>query len=119
MSDSRRTIPYWGGIRRRGTRPYLEGSFIIHMPRFEFHFPGRVPFEVGEKVYIAGEPGTYLVVRIDRRRCLADVMLMGQNARMEFGVHFAAITRAADQKSPSRRRLVLAEPAFEGAEAND
>ena len=89
------------------------------MNRFIFRYPGQLPFEVGEKVEIAGEPGQYLVVRIDRRRCVADLMLMGQNARMEFGVHFAAINPLRQGQSSGWRGLKTNHLAFETAEGND
>ena len=47
--------------------------------------------EVGAKVEIIGERGTYLVVRVDHQRYTADLMLMGHNAKMELGVHFSCI----------------------------
>jgi hypothetical protein len=89
------------------------------MNRFILRYPGRLPFEVGEKVEIAGEPGKYLVVRIDRRRCVADLMLMGRNARMEFGVHFAAITPVRQGQSSGWRVLKTNLLAFEGADGDD
>lgn len=47
--------------------------------------------EVGSKVRIIGERGNYLVMRLDVRRYLADLMLLGATARMEHGVPFWAI----------------------------
>jgi len=55
-------------------------------------FPPSVgTLEVGANVELIGEQGVYLVVRVDRRRHCADLMLMGSNARMEFGIHLSAI----------------------------
>jgi hypothetical protein len=89
------------------------------MNRFIFRYYGRLPFEVGERVEVVGEPGKYLVVRIDRRRCVADLMLMGQNAQMEFGVHFGAIAPLRQGQSSGWRDLMANRLAFEGAEGDD
>lgn len=56
-----------------------------------FDSPSRSLFEVGEQVQIIGERGTYVVVRIDHRRYAADLLLIGENHTVEFGVRLAAI----------------------------
>lgn len=64
--------------------------------------PARQPTpEVGAKVEIIGEKGTYLVVRLDHQRYTADLMLMGLNAKMELGVHFACIRVLPDPRTTS------------------
>ena len=47
--------------------------------------------EIGTRVRIAGERGVYLVMRVDLRRYLADLMLEGPTAKVEQGVPFWAI----------------------------
>ena len=89
------------------------------MNGFILRYPGQLPFEVGEKVEILGEPGKYLVVRIDRRRCVADLMLMGQNARMEFGVHFGAINPLRQGQSSGWHGLKMNRLAFERSGGDD
>lgn len=66
--------------------------------------PSFRTIEVGARVELIGELGTYLVVRIDRRRHCADLMLMGSNARMEFGIHFSAIRPISKAASGTERR---------------
>jgi hypothetical protein len=44
------------------------------------------------------------VVRVDRRRHCADLMLMGSNARMEFGIHISAIRPVSGSPSRTQRR---------------
>jgi hypothetical protein len=66
--------------------------------------PSSPKIGAGDRVEIIGEPGIFLVVRIDRKRHCADVMRMGSNARVEFGIHLAAIRLYAD-KHPSYRGL--------------
>lgn len=46
---------------------------------------------VGAKVRIIGEPGNYVVVRVDPKRYTADLMLIGQRSRVELGVHFRSL----------------------------
>jgi hypothetical protein len=53
--------------------------------------PRIVPPAIGDKVEIVGEKGVYLVVRVDGRRYLADLMLVCKTAKVEAGVAFAAI----------------------------
>lgn len=65
-----------------------------------FDSPSRCVFEVGEQVQIIGERGTYVVVRIDHRRYAADLLLIGENHTVEFGVRLAAIRPV----SPVRRQ---------------
>ena len=51
---------------------------------------------VGTKVQIIGEPGNYVVVRVDPKRYTADLMLVGQLSKMEFGVHFRSLRPASE-----------------------
>lgn len=71
-----------------------------------FQNPQRVPaafqhVTVGAKVQIIGEPGNYVVVRVDPQRYTADLMLVAQPSRMEFGVHFRSLRMLTDTKAAS------------------
>jgi len=70
--------------------------------------PSSARIGVGDRVEIVGEPGTFLVVRIDRKRHCADLLCMGSNARMEFGIHLAAIRPYAEKRTAYRASPELA-----------
>lgn len=70
---------------------------FFRRPNNSTHAPA--PLEhvaVGTKVQIIGEPGNYVVVRVDPKRYTADLMLMGQLSKMEFGVHFRSLRLATE-----------------------
>jgi hypothetical protein len=66
------------GIFRRSDSPRSVPAPLVHVA-------------VGAKVHIIGEPGNYVVVRVDPQRYTADLMLVGQRSKMEFGVHFRSL----------------------------
>jgi hypothetical protein len=61
--------------------------------------------KVGNKVQIKGERGVYLVLRVDRQRYIADLLLMTGKVRVEFGVQFSAIEIMENQGTLSPRIL--------------
>ena len=46
---------------------------------------------VGARVRILGESGIFVVVRVDLRRYVVDVIRMDKKAQVEEGIHFALI----------------------------
>lgn len=80
--------------------------------------PSLRDIKTGDRVELIGETGVYLVVRIDRKRHCADLMLMGSNARMEYGIHFSAICPMSE-RSDEPQRSNFRHLSFESAEGDD
>lgn len=66
-------------------------SFFSHKADAEIAVQLPVTPIVGTRVRIVGESGMFLVVRVDARRYLADVIRMDKTARVEEGIHFSLI----------------------------
>jgi hypothetical protein len=73
----------------------------------------------GDRAQIIGEPGVFLVVRIDRKRHCADLLLMGPNARLELGIHLSSILPYAQTDAASRQRGLGTQPAAEKLQGED
>ena len=74
---------------------------------FYFLFPNhRLPEapKIGQHVRIEGQPGMYIVLRLDTKRFAADLMLMTGNHEIEQRVPYSAIepVRAADNGTENR-----------------
>jgi len=62
---------------------------------------------VGQRVCVMGERGEYMIIRVDRKRHLADLMHMGAVRRVEEGVPLQALRPLREEKS--NRLSLLAE----------
>ncbi len=73
----------------------MSRSFYYLLPQHQLPEAPRI----GQRVTIEGQPGVYIVLRLNTRRFSADLMLTSGNHRIEQNVPYLAIQRLSSGKT--------------------
>ena len=89
----------------------MSRSFFLLFPH---HKLPEAP-QIGQQVTIEGQPGVYVVLRLDKKRFAADLMLTTGNHELEENVPYFAIEPVAREESQVRKSQRPTEPKSKAA----